>query len=80
MVTPLVSTEVVDVPAPLRPLTVATLSITPPLRLPPSRTMALVKVRVAVLPTPMVYESGVLTVIVPTADSEEANVSSAAVA
>jgi hypothetical protein len=54
MVTPLASTKVLDVPAPLRPLTVATLSITPPLRVPPPRMMALDKVRVAVLPTAMV--------------------------
>jgi hypothetical protein len=54
MVTPLASTKVLDVPAPLRPLTVATLSITPPRRVPPPRVMALLKVRVAVLPTEMV--------------------------
>jgi hypothetical protein len=40
--------------------------------------MASLKVRVAVLPTAMVYESGVLTVMVPPGEAEDANVRSAA--
>jgi hypothetical protein len=78
MVTPLASTKVLELPAPLRPLTVATLSITPPWRVPPPRVMALLKVRVAVLPTAMVYVSEELTVMVPVAEAEELSVTSAA--
>jgi hypothetical protein len=73
MVTPLASTDVVDVPLPLRPLTVATLSITPPLRVPPPRVMALLRVRVALLPAAMVYVSEELTVMFPAAVAEDAN-------
>jgi len=55
MVTPLASTNVLEVPAPLRLLTVATLSMMPPWRVPPLRVMALLRVKAPLLPTEMVW-------------------------
>ena len=45
----------VEVPAPLRSLTVATLSMMPPWRVPPLRVMALLRVKAPLLPTEMVW-------------------------
>jgi hypothetical protein len=73
MVTPLTSTYVVELPAPLSPLTVATLSMMPPWRVPPLSVMALLRVRVALLPAAMVYVSEELTVMFPAAVAEDAN-------
>jgi hypothetical protein len=55
MVTPLASTFVLEVPLPVSPLTVATLSMMPPWRVPPLRVMALLRVREPLLPTEMVW-------------------------
>ncbi len=55
MVTPLASTSVLEVPLPLRSLTVATLSMMPPWRVPPLRVMALLRVWAPLLPTEMVW-------------------------
>jgi hypothetical protein len=71
MVTRLASTFVVQLPAPLRTLTVATLSMMPPWRVPPLRVMALLRVREPLLPTEMVWLPE-LMVIVPALESEEA--------
>jgi hypothetical protein len=54
MVTTLASTNVLEVPLPLSTLTVATLSMMPPWRVPPLRVMALLRVREPLLPTEMV--------------------------
>jgi hypothetical protein len=71
MVTPLASTFVLELPAPLSPLTVATLSMMPPWRVPPLRVMALLRVREPLLPTEMVWFPE-LMVMAPALELEEA--------